>query len=379
MSGVLKEKNGMYHAYFYDAKLKKPIWRATGIKVERGNKRKAERMKDEIMRKYFDSPREKILFTDYMEQWLVRIKNKVDTITYEGYEQYVNKHIIPYFEPLKLNLQDVRLSDIENYYSYKAETGRLDGKSGGLSYRSIKLHSVVLNLVFTEAMRNKRIQENPCVYAQIPKNAKRSEKIVSFYKPEQCQELLRVIKGTPLYDMVYITFMYGLRRSELMGLKWDAIDFQDNTVTIKRTVVLNQTVVEKDKTKNKTSERTYPLLEEIKVILLERKAEQQRYRNIFGNGYVNTDYVFTKEDGSPFYPSYPSHHLQKCLKRYDLPHIRWHDLRHSCASMLLAKEWQMKDISEWLGHASIGTTMNIYGHISLERKRKLGNSLSGTL
>lgn len=132
MSGVLKEKNGMYHVYFYDAKLKKPIWRSTGIKVERGNKRKAEQKKIEIMEKYFDSPREKILFTDYIKKWLKSVRNRVDAVTFEGYESYATKHIIPYFEPLRLNLQDICLSDIEDYYQYKSKSGRLDGKQGGL-------------------------------------------------------------------------------------------------------------------------------------------------------------------------------------------------------------------------------------------------------
>lgn len=80
-----------------------------------------------------------------------------------------------------------------------------------------------------------------------------------------------------------------------------------------------------------------------------------------------------------YYPSYPSHSLDKILKRYNLPHIRWHDLRHSCASALLLKGWQMKEISEWLGHSSINITMDIYSHINMEHKRELGNSLNGIL
>ena len=78
-------------------------------------------------------------------------------------------------------------------------------------------------------------------------------------------------------------------------------------------------------------------------------------------------------------PRYPTHELHKVLKKYNLPHIRWHDLRHSCASMLIEKGWHMKDISEWLGHSDITTTMNIYGHISMEHKKELGYSLEGLL
>ncbi|MCD8391150.1 MAG: site-specific integrase [Firmicutes bacterium] len=379
MKGSLQEKGGKYYAVFrINGKQK---WVNTGIEVKKGNKRKAEAKMTEILVQYNSNPNivDKMPFTDYINLWLKQVKNKVDTVTYEGYMQYARKHIIPYFEPLKLDLKDVKMSHIESYYNYKSVSGRLDGKNGGLSYRTIKLHSVVLNLVFKYAMRNKLIKENPCTYAEIPQNAHRSEKKTDFYTAEQCQALLKLIKGTPLYDMVYITFMYGLRRSELLGLKWSAVDFENNTLSVCHTVVLQHVVVAKDKTKNQTSKRIYPLLDDVRKILLRLKAEQEEHRSLFGNCYIDTDYIFVKENGEQYYPSYPTHTLKKVLKKYGLPHIRWHDLRHSCASMLILKGWNMKDISEWLGHADIGTTMNIYGHIGMGHKRDLGNTLIGTL
>ena len=377
VKGSLQIKNNIYQAVFYHNG--KAIWRSTGIKAVRGNKRKAEQKLNEIMAQYDDNPNilDKLLFVKYIEQWLSKVKNRVDTITYEGYCQYTTKHIIPYFEPLKLNLQDVTISHIEDYYQYKSQGGRLDGKPGGLSYRSIKLHSVVLSLIFEDAMRERRIKDNPCVYAKLPNNVKRSEKKVDFYTPEQCQKLLDIVKGTPLYDMILITFLYGLRRSEMMGLKWPAVDFNNKTISICHTVVVNSTVVAKDKTKNKTSNRIYPLLDDVADILLKRKQQQEEYKKLFGNCYHDTDYIFTKEDGGLYYPSYPTHTLKKVLERNHLPYIRWHDLRHSCASMLIIKGWNMKDISEWLGHADIGTTINIYGHIDMEHKRSLGRGLEG--
>lgn len=271
------------------------------------------------------------------------------------------------------------MSDIEKYYQYKSVSGRLDGRSGGLSYRTIKLHSVVLNLIFNEAVRQSLISDNPCKYARIPNTAHRNEKKIEFYTTEQCKILLNVTEGTILHDMIYVTFMYGFRRSELMGLKWSAIDFENNTLSVCHTVVLQNVVVRKDKTKNKSSERIYPLLPDVREILLKQKARQKEYKKLFGNCYNDTGYVFVKEDGTTYYPSYPTHALEKVLDKYDLSHIRWHDLRHSCASMLLLKGWSMKDISEWLGHADIGTTMNIYGHLDMEHKRTLGDRLSGIL
>ncbi len=346
----------------------------------RGNKRKAEQAMAALAAQYNETPEDfnKTDFADYVEIWLESVKNHIDIITYEGYEQYAKKHIIPYFKEKKIALQDVKIQDIEEYYNYKSTAGRLDKKPGGLSSRTIKLHSIVLSLVFKKAIHDGILKINPCEYAKIPKMAK-TQPVAKFYTVDECTKLLDITKGTPLHDMIYITTIYGLRRSEMMGLKWDAIDFANDTLTIRHTVVLNSSIVAKDKTKNRTSMRTYPLLADIKEILLKIKNEQEKYRKLFGNCYIESQYVFTREDGRMYYPSYPTEMLTKCLKKNDMPHICWHDLRHSCASLLILKGWQMKEISEWLGHADIGTTMNIYGHLNLDHKRKLGNTLNGLL
>ncbi len=334
----------------------------------------------ELVTQYQKNPNEfkRVGFVDYIKKWLKEVKPQVDVVTFEGYIQYAEKHIIPYFQQKGLALQDVTIQDIEEYYNYKSVCGRLDGKEGGLSYRTIKLHSIVINLVFKMAMRDGVLSKNPCEYAKLPQKEK-TKPIAKFYSAQQCKELLNAVAGTPLYDMIYLSTIYGLRRSELLGIKWSAIDLENDTLSIKHTVVKNSSVVEKDKTKNKSSERVYPLLPDIKQILLTIQKQQRKNREIFGNCYVENDYVFTKEDGSRYYPEYPTKTLQKQLKKHNLPHIRWHDLRHTAASLLLVKNWSMKDISEWLGHADIGTTMNIYGHLSMEHKRQISVSLDGLL
>ena len=114
---------------------------------------------------------------------------------------------------------------------------------------------------------------------------------------------------------------------------------------------------------------------EVKTIFLRLKKRQEENRRFFGKGYFESDYVFTKDDGTLYYPDYPSQMFRKIMRRTDFPVYRWHDLRHSTASILLDKGWSMKDVSEWLGHSGIGITMNIYAHVDLNRKRKLSASL----
>ncbi len=393
MSGSLQEKHGKYYVVFsykdFNGK-RKTEWVNTGIPSTRGNKRKADqRMADIISEREERLAKElekeesanDMLFADYIDLWLEQAKDTVDVITFDGYKSYVVNHIKPYFAKLDLTLHSVKVTDIEKYLDSKTTSGRCDGKKGGLSRRSLELHKAVLSRMFGDAMREPyNLKDNPCRLAKIPKTAARSPKHISFYTAEQCKKLLDVTAGTPLYDMIYITFMYGLRRSELMGLKWSAVDFEQGTVSICHTVVVGEEgVVSKDSTKNRTSNRVYPLLDDIKPILLRLKKEQDNNKKFFGKSYNDTGYIFTREDGAPYYPSYPTTELTKLLKRLNLPHIRWHDLRHSCASMLLDKGWGMKDISDWLGHADIGTTMNIYAHLDMAHKRKMAGGLCGTL
>ncbi len=379
MTGSLQIRNGKFYAVTrINGKQK---WINLNIEAKRGNRKEAEVAMARVISAIDDNPNvfEKIDFAEYMKIWLKDVKKHIDIVTYEGYKQYTEKHIIPYFEKHKRTLQEMRTADIEAYYEYKSKGGRLDSKPGGLSKKTIRSHSIPISLAFKQAMRDGIINRNPCEYARLPKmDTVRKE--ITFYTVEDIKKLFEIIKGTVLYDMVYITFMYGLRRSELMGIKWNAVDFESNTITIQHTVeVQTNLIIVKDSTKNKSSNRVYPLLSDVKEILLRIKAQQEEYKDMFGNCYTDTDYVFARPDGKMYYPSYPSKLLKKALLRNNLKYIRFHDLRHSCASMLIMKGWQMKDISDWLGHADIGTTMNIYGHLNMEYKRKLAKQLENIL
>lgn len=379
IKGSLQEKNGIYQVVYYMNG--KPKWKSTGIKVKRGNKRLAEEKMQQILVLVESSPTilDDIKFSDYMRLWLREAASEYEVVTFEGYRSYTEKHLIPYFDELGVKLQKVTIKEIEEYYKFKAEAGRLDGKEGGLSRASIQRHQAVLNNVFKYAKKHKLVTENPCTDAVIPKTAKKSKKIMTFYNVAQCNKLLECIKNEPLYDMVMFTFLYGLRRSELMGLRWCDVNFEQNTIHIQFTVVVQRVVVEKEDTKNRPSDRVYPMLKEIREILERKYKLKQHYMEYFGDAYNDSGYIFTRENGERYYPSYPTHRLEKFLERYHLPHIRWHDLRHSCASVLYAKGWKMKDISDWLGHTDIQTTMNLYGHLDVEYKKELAETIDGLL
>ena len=161
-----------------------------------------------------------------------------------------------------------------------------------------------------------------------------------------------------------------------MGLQWDSVDFAANTLTIKHTVVKMRTAVTKDKTKTKSSYRTFPLLPDVRELLLEAKEREGEFRRMFGKEYVENPYIFKWEDGRLLAPDYVSRSFSKLLKKHGLKHIRFHDLRHSCASLLIALGYTPKQIQEWLGHANISITMDVYGHMDLRDKFPIAESIA---
>jgi integrase len=136
-------------------------------------------------------------------------------------------------------------------------------------------------------------------------------------------------------------------------------------------VVRNQTVEYRDRTKTKKSTGTFPLLEDVKEALLELKAQQTQNRKAFGNTYHESDYVFVWKNGNLYNPDYITRSFVKELSVNKLPYMRFHDLRHSTASILHDKGWSLKDIQDWLRHVNIETTGNIYTHISEQRKQSV--------
>ena len=137
--------------------------------------------------------------------------------------------------------------------------------------------------------------------------------------------------------------------------------------------------IEKDKTKTESSRRSFPLTDEARGIFLAAKAAEEENLRLFRKSYKVNDYIFKWPDGTPFAPDYVTHHFAKVLKQNGLPHIRFHELRHSCASLLLNNGFTLKDVQEWMGHSDIQTTANIYGHIDAARKQGMADKLASCL
>lgn len=377
MTGSLQTKNGKYYAVINLTDTngnRKQKWISTRLEVK-GNKRKAEQFLRDKLKEYEDKENvilTEVLFSEYVLRWLDRKRASIDEVTYQGYKTIVHAHIAPYFKAKAIKLTDLSRNDIQCYIDEKSQNGRRDGK-GGLSAKSVKSHIVIIKQVLKEAVKSGYLLTNPSEFVALPR-IQHFE--ASFYTASQIAELLHCIKDDPLYPLIYLTIVYGLRRSEVLGLKWDSINFETRTLTIKHTVVQFSEVVEKDSTKTASSHRTYPITDEVMQILLNMKNAEAQNAKLFGREYVKNDYIFKWDNGTPYSPNYITHRFKQLLKKYDLPIIRFHDLRHTCASLLVAKGFSMKDIQEWLGHSDFSTTANIYSHLDVQRKNSIATSMS---
>jgi len=371
MTGSLHVRRGVYHAvlnqYDKDGNRKRK-WVNTKLVPNGRNKKQAEK----ILRELIVAEENKIvsfsdnsLFADYILEWLEGHKNKVELSTWEAYEYLIRKYIVPYFKKRKIKLQDLNQRDIKKYYQYLSKEG--------LSASSIRHHHANIRKSLKDAMIDELISRNVADLVQLPKKVKY---VAKYYKMKQILKLIKAAKDDPLETAIILASNCGLRRSEVAGLKWDAIDMENKTITIRRTVVEMKTLVEKERTKTQSSYRTMPLTKMVYENLKALRRKQKENKLFFGSAYNDNDYVCKWEDGRPLRPNYYSQHLKFVIKRAGLPDIRFHDLRHSCARMLRKMGFRMEEIQAWLGHSEISTTANIYAPEEYEEKENMAKAMS---
>lgn len=380
VAGHLREQNGYYQMIlsFKDSTGKRKTKSiSTGLPVK-GNKRKAEKMLDEARKSYegdflkAEKPTESILFTDFMREWLGMIKSSVEMSTYGSYSFIVEKRIIPYFEDKNILLTELTPTDIQRYYTHCLLAEHVSANT--VIHRHANIHKA-LKYAFKVGL----IPYNPADRVERPRKNSFSSGV---YGDKELEDLFVAAKGTKLELAVILGAFYGLRRSEIVGLKWDAIDFEKKRFSIQYTVTETniggkQTIVEKERTKTKSSRRTLPIVEPFERLLVELRASQDKNRKVCGKSYCTDylDFVYVDELGRRIKPGYITMAFPKLLAKSGLKRIRFHDLRHSCASLLYAHGVSLKDIQEWLGHSTISTTANIYTHLDYSSKEASANAI----
>lgn len=369
VAGHLREKGGHYYAVLnytdYQGK-RKSKWIATGLTIK-GNKKRAEAILMDARRNFQEEAplrmEAKTLFADFLEQWLEVIRDSIAVPTYASYSNLSNGVIIPYFRKYGTTLEDLAAKDIQQFYLEQRK--RVSGCT------VIHYHAII-HKALKYAVKLDLITTNPADRVERPK---KERYVASFYDADEVNALFQAARGTNLEIPILLGAFYGLRRSEVIGLKWDAIDFERNTITVQHTVTScnvdgKNMLVAADRTKTKSSMRTLPLVPFMKERLLQQKKVQAENRKLCGRSYIKDymGYVCVNEIGAILKPNYISTSFPKLLEANGLRHIRFHDLRHSCASLMLANGVPMKQIQEWLGHSDFSTTANIYAHLDYSSK-----------
>ena len=327
VAGHLREKKGYFYAVlnYTDAHgNRKTKWIATGLAVK-GNKKRAEAFLQEQRRSFQeDVPiTGDVLFADFMEQWLTVIKSSVAVTTFASYSNMVKKVIVPYFRERQIALQELSAKHIQDFYLKELER---------VSASSVIHYHANIHKALKYAVKLDLISSNPADKIERPK---KERFMANFYDADEVNRLFEISKGTKLEIPILFGAFYGMRRSETLGMKWDAIDFERDTITIRHTLTTvaldgKRITVAEDRTKNKSSMRTLPLVPFVKERLLELKAEQEENRRLCGRSYVKdyTGYVCINEIGDIIKPNYVSCGFPKLLEEHGLRRVRYHDLRH---------------------------------------------------
>lgn len=316
----------------------------------------------------------KITVKEYLLNWLeTYVDTNLAKTTARGYRVNVEKHVIPEFGNMLLSkLQPIH---IQALYNKKLKEGRVDGK-GGLSAKSVIYIHRVLRKALSQAVKLQILSKNPADFVDIPKNKSYEVKIL---KEDEIQSLLNAFKNTDIFIPVALAISTGLRRGEALALRWSDIDFENKTLSISQNIVPLKRGYIFTTTKSEKSRRTILITDNIIKLLEQQKELQEKNKKLLGEIYKDNDLVSCYPDGAPFNPSSFSHMFAKVLKKNNLSHIRFHDLRHLNATLMLKSNIPPKIASARLGHSSIGITLDLYSHVINEMQEDAANKLDNII
>lgn len=387
ITGCLQKKNGYYYAVLYlkvDGK-RKTKWIATKLPVSTTSERKAQKALDEIRMQYElqgetntrqesaeavlakSCPTEaQVSFADYMVKWLNSVRPSIATATYQSYSIMMKARVIPYFMASGIQLGSLTPQHIEDFYQTILDDG--------YTTNTVIHYHAIIRKALQSAVKKDILAKNPADQVERPK---KNVFHGSFYSEDEMLDLFDAVAGDPLELCIKIAAYYGLRRSEVLGLRWDAIDFDKKTISISHKVIEanvngKYVPVGEDVLKTKSSFRTLPLIPAVEELLLAEKERQVKNRRLFKRAYCRDylDYICVDESGKILRPNYVTEHFGWVIRKYGLRKIRFHDLRHTCASLLLSNGVPMKQIHIWLGHSTFSTTADIYAHLDFSAQEQ---------
>ena len=312
---------------------------------------------------------DKVKVSDYLTGWLDDVAAfKVRPRTLEGYRQHVRDHIAPALG--RHTLADLSAGHVQRMIR--------DKSAAGLSPATVQRIRATLRLALADAERKGMIGRNPARFVVLPKVQGLT---VEAIKPERAAAILEAVRGHRLEPLIVLAMYTGMRQGELLGLPWKNVDLVGGQLTVLQALSRRKAaapVLAEPKTKR--SRRTLPL-PPLAVAALQAHRERQRFEELAaGEGWQNSaGLVFTAQDGAPLDPSTATHAFQRCIKAASLPPMRFHDLRHGYATLVIASGGGLREVQEGLGHASITTTANVYAHVAPATLKRVADNLQALI
>jgi integrase len=376
-SGKEKENLKVYDVYYRYKDPSTGIWKQTSKKGFR-TKGEAEdfllKVNTQLNDNSFVKPK-KITVREYLKDWIeTYVECTLKKSTVSSYKSIVEQHIVPYLG--NVELQKLTSSHIDRFYSEKLKNGRLDGK-GGLSAKSVLYIHRILSEALGHALKKSYINNNPI------KNITTSPKVPKYraqiYNRDEILSLMQAIKDTDMEPPVVLAALCGLRRGEVLGLRWQDIDLKNKSIRISRQLIALDKGFDYDTPKSETSRRELAIPQIVATVLESHAARQEQIKQLLGNEHEDNGLVNCNNDGTPINPKNFSKKFANILKKYKLKHIRFHDLRHSYASLMLVSGNSLKVTSELLGHSTISLTADTYTHVIDDLKKEAANKIDNVL
>lgn len=330
------------------------------------NKRDAEKRKRELIylkdQNKLLAPNEQTL-KNFLSEFMESYKRNLSITTYVGYLKILEKHIYPELGAIKLSeLQPIHLQQY------------IDKKTLELTPQTVKIHLNILSVALTYAYKLKMIDDKLTDRVMIPKSEKFKNEV---YTEKDLRILLDKIKDTNIELPVHLAVGFGLRISEILGLRWQDIDFENKVIHVRQITarVNGEVILKEPKTESSIRDLSGP--QEIFEML--KKERKKQLQDRLKERKMNEELIFFDNKGNPIGEDCISQRFRRFLKNTELKQIRFHDLRHAHATLLIGKNVNPKIVSDRLGHSNITTTLNIYAHTMKEMDREAGEKIAESL
>ncbi|MED4332259.1 tyrosine-type recombinase/integrase [Geobacillus stearothermophilus] len=307
-------------------------------------------------------------FSMFMERWFnTSYKRTVEITTAKSREYVIRNHIMKYFQHKKIN--EITTFDIDSFY-----VDKLDSGYSGAYIR--QMHNL-LNQAFDQAVRWSLVKVNPVKNAKPPK-VKSEEKIT--WTVDEVNRFLNLIKDSSMEIPYLLAIFTGMRRGEVLGLKWDDVDFENKKIRIKRSLcfVSGKGLIFKEP-KTKKSKRQISISQHVVNVLKKHKQKQEFQKEKLGTQYQDNNLIVCTDDGKPLDPRNLLRQFYRLIEEASVPRISFHDLRHTHATILMQQGENPKVVSERLGHSRVGITLDLYSHVSDDLQEQAAEKFENAL